>query len=63
LSTQTKTKKSTVTKYLDERADEISRGLGYMNLGSMELRQAEGKLILVKLLKIMVENEGRLSGR
>jgi hypothetical protein len=62
-STQAKTKKSSIINYLDERAEEISRGFGYLNSGSIERRQAEGKLILVKLLRIMIENEGRLSGR
>jgi hypothetical protein len=62
-STQAKTKKSSIINYLDERAEEISRGFGYLNSGSIERRQAEGKLILVKLLRIVIENEGRLSGR
>ncbi|KAK2466902.1 hypothetical protein APHAL10511_001160 [Amanita phalloides] len=57
-----KNKKAMVIKYLVERAEEISHGLGYLNSGSTERRQAEGKLILVKLLRVMVENDGRLSG-
>lgn len=58
-----KNKKTGVVKYLTERAEEISHGLGYLSPGSPERRQAEGKLILVKLLRVMVENDGRLSGR
>ncbi|PFH54340.1 hypothetical protein AMATHDRAFT_44853 [Amanita thiersii Skay4041] len=61
-SSQTKSKKTAVIKYLSERAEEISQGLGYLHGGSPERRQAEGKLALVKLLKVMVENDGRLSG-
>lgn len=60
---QTKAKKARVIKYLDERAEELDRGLGYFHSGSLEGRRAEGKHVLVKLLKVMVENDGRLSGR
>ncbi|KAH9997260.1 Sec23-binding domain of Sec16-domain-containing protein [Russula vinacea] len=41
-----------VTKYLEVRAEEISRGLGYLSRGSSEHRRAEGKLTLVKLLRV-----------
>ncbi|KAH9951938.1 Sec23-binding domain of Sec16-domain-containing protein [Amylocystis lapponica] len=61
-ATQTKTKKARVIKYLKERADEISRGLGYFHSDSVDGRRAEAKHILVLLLKVMVENDGRLSG-
>ncbi|KAJ6630820.1 Sec23-binding domain of Sec16-domain-containing protein [Mycena sp. CBHHK59/15] len=61
-STQTKTKKTKLVKYLIDRAAEINQGIGYLHVGSVERRQAEGKLVLVKLLKILVENDGRLSG-
>ncbi|KAJ6547614.1 Sec23-binding domain of Sec16-domain-containing protein, partial [Mycena capillaripes] len=61
-STQSKAKKSRLVKYLTDRADEISQGISYLHAGSVEGRQAEGKLVLVKLLKILVENDGRLSG-
>ncbi|PCH38075.1 hypothetical protein WOLCODRAFT_161281 [Wolfiporia cocos MD-104 SS10] len=61
-STQTKTKKARVVKYLEERADEISRGIGYFHQGSLESRRAEAKHLLVNLLKVMVENDGKLSG-
>jgi hypothetical protein len=61
-TTQAKTKKTSLLKYLSDRADEITQGLGYLYNGSVEKRTAEGKLALVKLLKIMVENDGNLLG-
>ncbi|KAG8683021.1 Protein transport protein Sec16A, partial [Ceratobasidium sp. 394] len=63
-----KTKKAAVIKYLGERAEEIERGLGYLAVdagatpGPSERSKAEGKLVLVMLLKIMVEHDGKLSG-
>ncbi|KAJ7632637.1 Sec23-binding domain of Sec16-domain-containing protein [Roridomyces roridus] len=44
------------------RAAEISQGIGYLHAGSIEGRQAEGKRVLVNLLRVLVENDGRLSG-
>ena len=63
VATQSKNNKAKVTKYLEVRAEEISRGLGYLSRGSSEHRQAEGKLKLVKLLRVLVEHDGHLSGR
>jgi len=63
VATQSKNNKAKVIKYLEGRAEEISRGLGYLNQGSSELRQAEGKLMLVKLLRVFLEHDGHLSGR
>jgi hypothetical protein len=60
LSAQTKAKKTAVVAYLSSRANEIDQGLGY--LSNLEKRAAQGTLILVKLLKVMVENDGRLLG-
>jgi hypothetical protein len=63
-----KTKKAAVLKYLGERAEEIERGLGYLGAdagnapGPSERSKSEGKLVLVNLLKIMVENDGKLTG-
>lgn len=63
-----KTKKAAVIKYLGERAEEIERGLGYLAVdagsapGPSERSKSEGKLVLVMLLKVMVENDGKLSG-
>lgn len=53
-------KKAKVIAYLDSRATEIGQGLGYFSVA--ERRTAEAKMVLVKLLKIMVENDGKLSG-
>jgi hypothetical protein len=63
VATQSKNNKAKVTKYLEGRAEEIARGLGYLSRGSSEHRQAEGKLTLVKLLEVLVEHDGHLSGR
>ncbi|KAG1753477.1 Sec23-binding domain of Sec16-domain-containing protein [Suillus lakei] len=60
-SSQVKTKKARVVKYLEDRIEGLSRGTAYMSEG-MEKQRTEGKLVLVKLLKIMVENDGALSG-
>jgi hypothetical protein len=61
-ASQVKAKKASISKYLDERADEIQRGIGYLNPGSEGRRQADGKAVLVRLLKAMVENDGHLTG-
>ncbi|KAJ7063353.1 Sec23-binding domain of Sec16-domain-containing protein [Mycena amicta] len=61
-SNQTKAKKVKLVKYLTDRASEISQAIGYLHTGSTEGRQAEGKLVLVNLLKVLVENDGKLSG-
>lgn len=59
---QAKTKKARVIKYLEERAEEILRGTMYIS-DNVERQRLEGKLVLAQLLKIMVENDGSLSGR
>ncbi|PPQ93302.1 hypothetical protein CVT25_014431 [Psilocybe cyanescens] len=59
-TTQTKTKKTGVLAYLASRASEIHQGLGYFVYA--EKQAAEDKLVLVRLLSIMVENDGRLLG-
>jgi hypothetical protein len=61
-ASQLKTKKGRVIKYLEERAEEISRGTMYIS-DKIEKQHLEGKLVLVQLLKVMVENDGVLSGR
>lgn len=55
-TTQTKTKKSQVIKYLSERTDELALGLRYLRPDTLEGRRAEGKLVLVKLLQIMMDD-------
>ncbi|TDL27490.1 hypothetical protein BD410DRAFT_818910 [Rickenella mellea] len=61
-SSQVKTKKTKVLKYLDDRAEELSRSLGYLSLGSVIRSQTENKIILVKLLRILTEHDGQLGG-
>jgi hypothetical protein len=63
VATQSKINKAKVVEYLEGRAEEITRGLGYLSQGSPERRQADGKLILVKLLRVLLEHDGHLSGR
>lgn len=63
VATQSKINKAKVVEYLEGRAEEITRGLGYLTQGSPERRQAEGKLILVRLLRVLLEHDGHLSGR
>ncbi|KAF9246504.1 Sec23-binding domain of Sec16-domain-containing protein [Melanogaster broomeanus] len=58
---QLKAKKARVIKYLEERAEVMSSGTMYIS-DVIERQQLEGKLVLVRLLKIMVENDGVLSG-
>ncbi|RPD66236.1 hypothetical protein L226DRAFT_609114 [Lentinus tigrinus ALCF2SS1-7] len=57
-----KAKKAKVVKYLEDRAEEMAAGLGYHRAGTVDRSRAEAKRILVLLLKVMVENDGRLSG-
>ncbi|KAF5391379.1 hypothetical protein D9757_001871 [Collybiopsis confluens] len=59
---QTKTKKTRIIKYLEDRAEELSQGLGYTHSGSEDQAQTESKVILFKLLQTLVENDGKLSG-
>ncbi|KAL1744041.1 Sec23-binding domain of Sec16-domain-containing protein [Schizophyllum fasciatum] len=57
-----KAKKTSVLKYLQDRIEELSRGIAYLHSDSAEGRRAEGKLVLLKLLKVMVEHDGKLTG-
>lgn len=56
-------KTKVVLTYLDERVQELEQGLGYHGASSPERRRAEGKLVLVRLLHTMIENDGHISGR
>ena len=58
-----KAKKALVSKWLEERSSELSSGVAHIPSGSQERYNAEGKLVLVRLLMAMVENDGQLSGR
>ncbi|KAJ3987357.1 Sec23-binding domain of Sec16-domain-containing protein [Lentinula detonsa] len=62
VATQAKTKKALAIKYLEDRIEEFSQGLGYMHPGSEDQGRTESKLILFKILQILVENDGKLSG-
>ncbi|KAI6109003.1 Sec23-binding domain of Sec16-domain-containing protein [Pisolithus croceorrhizus] len=61
MSSNLKTKKARVIKYLEERAVEMSRGATYASEG-FERRKVEDKLALVQVLKAMVEYDGVLHG-
>jgi COPII coat assembly protein SEC16 len=58
-----KAKKALVSTWLAERSEELSRGVAHVPSGSQERYNAEGKLVLVRLLKVMIDNDGQLSGR
>ena len=62
-STNIKAKKALVLGWLGERAEELSSGVAHLPSGSQERYNAEGKLVLVRLLKAMVDSDGQLSGR
>ena len=59
-SAQVKAKKSGLATYLLGRIEETSQGLGF--LSPPERQHAENKLILVKLLKVLIEDDGRFFG-
>jgi len=61
-STQAKTKKAKVLKYLEGRISELSNVVAYASSGLSERGRSEGKLALFSLLKVMVENDGKLNG-
>lgn len=61
MSSNLKTKKARVVKFLEERAVELSRGATYAHEG-FERRKVEDKLALVQVLKVMVEHDGVLYG-
>ncbi|KAG8924904.1 hypothetical protein FRC01_010910, partial [Tulasnella sp. 417] len=55
-----KAKKALVLKYLEERAAEVEAEIGQL---APEVRcQRAGKLSLILILKVMVENDGKVSG-
>ncbi len=58
-----KTKKAQVLNYLQERADEVEKGLGHLIMNSTERQKAESKLVLFRLLLVLVENDGSFTGR
>ncbi|KZS99244.1 hypothetical protein SISNIDRAFT_448107 [Sistotremastrum niveocremeum HHB9708] len=56
-----KAKKAAILKYLDERAVEVEQGLGYNTSGQPGRGAAEGKLILVRILRALVSLDGKLN--
>ena len=56
------TRKAKVVKYLEDRISELSSVVAYASTGLLERGKSEGKLALFSLLKVMVENDGKLSG-
>lgn len=63
MTAKNKTKKAKVLGYLDERAEELEKGLNYLTAGTVDRRRADGKLILVRLLHVLVEYDGQLHSR
>lgn len=61
-SNNSKAKKAVVLKYLETRIEESEKGLTYVTQNSVEYHKAEGKLVLLRLLKVVVENDGQFSG-
>lgn len=69
-------KKKEITEWLDERHDETEKECTYLQSNTktlntdggaleahiMKTEQVQDKLVVLKLLKIMIENEGKLSG-
>lgn len=59
-----KAKKTALLQWFDELATEAEREVGYVGSDSLVGRaKAEGKSVLIKLLKVLVENDGKLAGR
>lgn len=60
----TKAKKTALIQFIDARITELEQGLGYVSSDTDGgIAKAEGKLVLIKLLKAFVENDGKLSGK
>ena len=60
----TKAKKTALVQWLEESAAEAEREVGYVGNDSVVGRaKAEGRNVLIKLLKVLIENDGKLAGR
>ncbi|KAL7421721.1 hypothetical protein Q5752_003492 [Cryptotrichosporon argae] len=58
-----KKRKEAVIAYLNARAEEIERGLPYLkSSASHAKREAEGKLVVVRLLSALVHGDGKMFG-
>ncbi|CAG8549189.1 12834_t:CDS:2 [Acaulospora colombiana] len=61
----TKAKKSNIIQWLDARIVEEEGGVAFRGLGESQdgsPAKAEGRVVLMKLLKIWIDNDGKLSG-
>ena len=56
------TRKAKVVKYLEDRISELLSVVTYASTGIPERGRSEGKFALFSLLKVKVENDGKLSG-
>ena len=50
-----------MVKYLEDRAAEVEAAISH--LSPEDRSQQAGKLSLILILKVMVENDGKVSGR
>jgi len=62
-NTKAQAKKAAVVKYLDARIEEQEKGLNYAGDSTVEGAKALSKVILLRMLKVLVENDGQTSGR
>ena len=65
-SNTSKSKKASVVKYLTERAEEVRRGLGFLSSAkdsAADRWSIEARAVLLKLLSVIIENDGKISGR
>lgn len=60
----TKAKKAALLQYLDTKTAELEQGRGYLGQDAEGgVSKAEGRIVLVKLLRIYVDNDGKLAGK
>lgn len=59
----TKARKIAIGSWLDAVIKETEEGVAYVGAQEGNPAKAEGRLVLMKLLKIWVENDGKISGR
>lgn len=55
---QIKTKKSQLLVYMQEKEDQLEKGVGHLSIGSPERRSSEDRLTLLHILRVLVENDG-----
>jgi hypothetical protein len=62
----TKAKKTSILQWIDARIAEEEGGVAFRGLGESQdgsMAKAEGRVVLMKLLRIWIDNDGKLSGR